>query len=577
MSQMRLARFTLVAIVGLAFSCPLVFSQQPDSPSPASSQAVIRSDTRLVQVSVIVHDKKGQAIKNLQVSNFSIEDEGKSQRVAFFAADAPAPSQSHPALPPDVFTNRFDLRGHDPGSLTVVLFDTLNTSFEDQSYVRSQVLKFLGALRPQDHVAVYALTRNLLILQDFTSDSSLLVKAVNQFAPREQVDYDASNPQELHSAALAGEPGWQRFEAAVNNAMGEISDQAIANRFSITAAAIESIADHVAGIPGRKNLIWVSGGLPNLLGRNRIGVPGRDVISFEGSGHDTAPEAGSSSNKSKKKDPLSYGLLGVAQSLNRVNMSIYPVDAHGVETDPKRFFARQQRRETFQDIADRTGGKPYFGRNDIAEALRNASDDARFVYTLGYYPDHGKWDGRFRKIKVHVDLPGAQIRSRMGYFAVADAPDDDDRTDYLVEQAAMSPLEATSVGLVVTGKPQTIGSERKLLVQVSLDPKQLLLQQDGDRRQGALDLFFLQTDLGGRSIAAERQRIGLNFTDNEYERFSKTGIILQRALPLKLDCQKIRVVVRDASSSALGSVTIPVNAFFAAQAMLPGTPAPSKP
>jgi VWFA-related protein len=563
-----------------------LFAQTREPAAP--TEAVLRSSTRLVQVSVIVQDKKGNAITNLRPENFSIEDEGHLQRVAFFSAENPAMTHTARPLPSNVFTNRLELKGSDPGTVTVVLFDALNTDFEDQAYVRHHVIRFLQSLRPQDHVAVYALTSELLILQDFTGDSSLLVNAVNRFQPKEQAAYDASNPELLNVPALRGDPSWEHFQAAFNNASGEIADSAVTDRFRITAVALEAIADHVAGIPGRKNLIWVSGGIPDLVGFNRIGVADRDSISYEGSGESSSPPAVTGVNggsaagdgaqapveKLRQKDSLTHGFMGAAQTLNRVNVSIYPVDAHGIEVDAQGFFMRQDRRQTFRTIAERTGGKAFYGTNDIAGALRTATDDARYAYTIGYYPDHGKWDGKFRNLKIRVDVPGTQIRYRMGYYAVPDLPENAAMTTTLLQQSAFSPLEATHLGLIVTGKSVSPGPDRKVLLQVSLDLKQLLLADFAEHRQGALDLLFLQTDESGKFVAADRQRFGMNFTQTEFAMLTKSGIVLQRTLPIAQQCANIRVVVRDAGSSAIGSVSFPVKNFFPPQ---PVTATPNSP
>ncbi len=82
----------------------------------------------------------------------------------------------------------------------------------------------------------------------------------------------------------------------------------------------------------------------------------------------------------------------------------------------------QDARNTSQLLADRTGGIAFFGNNDVSGIMRRALDDGRYAYTLGFYPDHGKWDGKFRKIKIEVKSDGARIRYRQGYFAGKDEP-----------------------------------------------------------------------------------------------------------------------------------------------------------
>jgi VWFA-related protein len=253
------------------------------------------------------HGQKGEPVSGLSKQDFVVLDEGKTQEIAFFSAEAPAPTGiTMPKLPANAFTNRFDLKGQDPGAVTVVLFDSLNTSVQDQGWVRNQVIKFLNSLQPQDHVAVYALTNELLILHEFTQDASALVEAANQFKPKETALYDGSNPAYFNVPALAADPAWARFQEAVNQTDARIADQYKMRRAEMTANALRVIANHVSTIPGRKNLVWVTGSFPFSIVVERLGAPERQ--------NETA-------------GPYGYA---AAQALNRVNMAVYPVDATGM-------------------------------------------------------------------------------------------------------------------------------------------------------------------------------------------------------------------------------------------------------
>lgn len=161
-----------------SFGAPQMDSSEP---SPAQ-QPVIRSSARLVQVSVFVQDAKGKPIAGLKKEDFTVLDQGKPQKIAVFSVEAAIPVKLNRLLPKFVFTNRFDLRGQATDSVTVVLFDALNTSGNDQIYVRNQVLRFLQTLKPEDHVAIYALTTELRVLHEFTQDTSALVNAVKHFS-----------------------------------------------------------------------------------------------------------------------------------------------------------------------------------------------------------------------------------------------------------------------------------------------------------------------------------------------------------------------------------------------------------
>ena len=555
------------AILASALYVPFAVSQEKGAAAPGDakqSQAVIRSTTRLVQVSVVVQDKKGEPLTGLKKEDFTIFDEGVAQNIAVFSSANPAPAAMPTPLPPNVFTNRFDLKGQDPGAVTIVLFDRLNSSVTDQAYVRKEILRFLQTLKPQDHVAIFALTSQLILLHDFTQDAVALVNAVAHFSPKEMAQFDASHPEYFDVPALHDDPGWMRFQAQLNQANDEIAQQAKFDRALITTAALEAIAEHVAAIPGRKNLVWVSGGFPLQIG---VGVISPNQLG----------------------ETLDLEAKRTAQAMSRVNMAIYPVDVRGVvgnaamsptnPTDLKCMdcinespspssgsFARQDLRDSERFMADATGGEAFYGSNDVRDAMRRAFDDGRYAYTIGFYPNHGQWDGKFRKIKIQVSADGAKLRYRKGYVAFTDTAVEESQIKAELEQAAVSPIEATSLGMIVSGKLVEPSSNRNLELHIGLDPKQLQLEISQDHRKGAVDLFLLQLDAAGNMLAAEKQHIGVNLEEKQYEYLSRAAMVLDKHVVLKPESTELRVVIRDAGSSVLGSVSLPVSAF------LPGMP-----
>ncbi len=589
-----LLSFALLAILLLGSSAVPQSPQSSNQAPVPQDSPVIRSTTRLVQISVVVTDKKGQPITGLKKENFTLTDESNPQQIAFFSAEAPRQSTPTTPLPKNVYTNRYELKGQEPGAVTVVLFDSLNTSPQDQEYVRQQVVKFLKNLKPQDHVAIYALTTKLLLLHEFTQDSAALVDAANKFKPKELAAFDASNTESFDVPGLAGTPGWAQFQNAFNETDARIADRKKANRAEATAEAFTAIANHVAAIPGRKSLIWVSGSFPSQIIVNAIGGQDRESQSLDTSNTPSSHTASSTQTsrrggQDRSSESLASNTTQVARALNRVDMVLYPVDATGITPnammDPKNsysdsavkcmdcvnqvpgpssgMFERQDLRDTERSMAEATGGEAFYGSNDIKAAMARAFDDGRYAYTIGFYPNHGEWNGKFRKIKIHTTIDGAKLRYRAGYYAEAEKADSDEaRAKAVMRTAALSPLEADGLGLIVSGKLDGPLAQRKVELHVSFDPKQLLLQAADNYRKGGVDLYFVQRDAAEETVAAENQRVGLNFEEKQYEYLSTAGVVLAKHLTISPQSADVRVFARDTSSEALGSVTIPVQALF---------------
>jgi len=576
-------RYLLVSLI-LSFSLSASRAQQsiPDAPTD-HRETILHSAVRLVQVSVVVEDKTGNPVTGLKPEDFKLLDEGKPQKIAFFTAAVAPPATGAPEqpaskpvrlLPANAFTNRFDLKGEDPpGAVTVVLFDALNTAPQDQSFVRKEVIHFLETLRPQDHVAVYGLTTQLLILHDFTRDSADLVAAANRYSPKELAAFDATHTPDIDLASLGADTTqWVRLQNSINNAKEMISEQVTKDRVALTVEAMNEIANHVSSIAGRKSVVWISGGLPIETGSAKVGKPGYGGPSGIG---------GSTENRFPQHDralvKFDEMVKEVADTLNRSNIAMYTIDAKGVELDTTMDVSGRGRRQTDQArdtsimsmeqdsrdasklMADRTGGLAFFGNNDIRGAMRRAFDDGRHAYSIGFYPNHGEWDGKFRKIKIE-SKQGLKLRYRSGYYAAPDATDPKVAIADALQQAAESPLDATSLGMIVSGKGAK--DSRAVELHIGIDPKQLLLQDSGDHRKGAVDLFFLQRDASGTRIAAEKQHVDLNLEEKQYEYLSKVALVLDRHVTIAPQSTELRVVLRDAGSGSMGSVRLPTMAFL---------------
>ena len=401
-----LAVALLSACVSFAQTATTALPQAPPQDSAATSPtAVLRTATRLVQLNVIVEDKKGRLVDNLKQEDFTLLDNGKPQAISLFSTGSASPRESSSAagvaknrLAPNVFGNRIRHPDEAPGSVTVILFDALNTSFTDQVYARTQILAFLRQLQPQDHVAIYLLTKQLMVINEFTQDSKSLLQAIERFqaVPSLLLTNSSQAYVTASDTGLLDPKAAQHLANLINDMNSKLSDVSDLNRVQITAQAIEAIANHVAGIPGRKNLVWVSGSFPVS-------------ISFD-------------SNENSPVDTQSQNFMPelerVARALNQSNLAIYPVDARGLlipsEFDTSRahpFSAfspaidtgvGQDEQVTMDLLAERTGGRAFHNTNDIQGAIRRTLSESRFTYLVGFYPDHGSWNGQFHELKLRA-------------------------------------------------------------------------------------------------------------------------------------------------------------------------------
>jgi len=521
--------------------------------SPQTPELVLRTTTRLVQINVIV-TKDGAPVPGLKKEDFQVFDNGKHQEIRQFSEDTRAmlPSVADP-LPPGTFTNQLEQRSGAPAAVTAILLDALNTKFSDQTYARKQVVKFLSQIQPQDRVAIYTLdSRGLKVLHDYTTDSAELVARLAKYLTQ------SVGPDTLSDFAdpLNG------FLASQGNPLetARFRDDRILH----TLHALEFISDNLASLPGRKNLIWVSAGFPLQIGFTgdspaQSGVP---------------PGRASLAHKPASSDSWTVNTDRAIRALNNANLAIYPVDARGMELPgtasvsapglpgqgtSSRFYHNQ---EAMGELAERTGGRAFWNTNDIAGAIRSAVEDSAVTYTLGFYPQNDKFDNSFHNLKVKLaDVPGLshlQLRYRKGYLDQKTPPQDEGLRHAALGDAVWSPMDANGIGLLARVK-ETSGN---LEVTLRIDPKSILLDPHGDQWAGKLDLLFVEKDEHGAQTYDLDVTLALDLKKQNYDRLQQEGLIYRRVFPRTGKASEIRVIVRDASTGAVGSVTAPFNAIL---------------
>jgi VWFA-related protein len=469
----------------------------------AQDQPVIRVGTRLVEVDVVVRDKKGP-VADLSKDDFALFDQGKPQRIAVFNLTSTRNPQDKPdPLPPGAVSNRLDSHGEIPANATILLFDQLNTRWVDENYAHQQVLKFIRALGPKDRLALYSLSKNLRVVQDFTNDRDRLLAGAS--------DLKAYVDPKVHE-----DPAERPRNRAEAKMQQEERRAVTLDHTRATQTALESIARHLVGLPGRKSLVWLADSF----------IPDPD------------PE--------------------LLRKLEDANIAIYLVDAHGepaVGVSPElqrpQIFSRRARGrgagdpiEAEETIAGSTGGLALYHTNDLSGSIRKAIDDATATYVLGFYPAEKSLDSTFHKLTVKVARKGLDVRHRQDYFAFQEQAPTDQQLHETLTQLIGEPLDATAVGLTAT-----VEANRELALNVSLGD--LHLDQRDEHWVGSIDVAFHFSSESKMSL----QTVNLAMTRDQLLAALKGGLVLRKTIP---DGQAgdVRVVVQDRATGAAGSVGI---------------------
>ena len=491
----------------------------------AAQNDVLRVNTRLVELDVVVRDKDG-AVTNLTKDDFTIFDNGKLQRVEVFSlstAERSKPKENQPPLPAGVVSNRSGKEA--PRSATVILFDRLNTADRFQRDGRLQLLAYLKSARREDLTALYVLGDDLKLLQDFTNDTDLLVRAATKMEVGDLPGVENRTVREIAQSTAVGRVTRRDVRIAVAE-----TEFSVAQREDPTEGAIESIARHLGALPGRKSLIWMSA----------AGIP-------------LAVSGGTS------RDGRESQVGHATRLLTTANVAVYPIDLRGLlAPDPprgRRGMGPNPLPDVMIRLADETGGRAFYFNNDLESSVRTAISDAAVSYTLGFYPSENGFDGKFHNLDVKVARKDVEVRHRSGYFAVKDqAPDEKERRAIMAELLS-SPLDASEIGVQASAEPVP-SNPKAFRVLLRIDTADLHLERRNDRWAGIMDLAIRLESSKQKTVQLRTATIDL--TEQGFRGALTRGLLLEETVTSDRLPDRLRIVLQDRSTGFAGSLWLPL-------------------
>jgi VWFA-related protein len=573
-SPMQVRRLAVLALC--ACSCTLAAQSAPPATTPPAEQQsspfVFKTSSRLVVVDVVATNSKGEPIPDLKAEDFVITEDGAPQPVRSFsfqqaARERGAPQEVAQKETADVITNT---PRHKEGAIwSVIVLDALNSPMLDQSDTRQQLLKVLEKL-PDQPVAVYVLGTQLRLIQDFSSDPQVLKRAIASLKNKAPALLD--NPKGGHEA--------ERYPAAFIAALppqamasilrweGESTASRTRSRLQLTLDALNAIARNLKSLPGRKNLIWVSEGFPFSIDPGNV-VRARDAVS----GHNYTVAVSQTANALFDSQIAIYPI----DSRGMVASQVYDPASRGVDaiglgesqigldsTVSKQNGDLDATHTSMLEVAERTGGKAFYNRNEIGNAIVESMNDGGAYYTLGYYPTNHNWNGRFRRISVKTKRPGARLRHRSGYFALEPASF---TRETQAEQARLF-TQAMNINAPVSTQvlfqarvlPSSVQTQNQVVVNYLIPASGISFSKGSDDLQHAsINCAVEVYSEKGDSIKKDGATMTAALKPDVYEQVVRQGFPCQQKLTLPLGDYLLRLGVRDNTTGAIGTADTKVS------------------
>jgi len=540
--------------------------------APATSAQVpaptIRVTTHMVLVDVVVTDKQGKALTTLGPEDFVVEENGKPQKIATFVKAGHSPSAAEP-LPPGIYSNRPEYRTTG-GPITVLLLDALNTEFKDQAYARQQMLRFVQQqYQPGKRMAIFTLTGSLGVLQDFTTDPQILYTALQRYQPQPKTLQTAVQPTQSGEGAATTSQVATDLDAATSPLSDSSASAAVAafagaqvgyaedQRAVITLNALSSLSRILGGLPGRKSVIWVTGELPfSLIPEDRNVTEaelGEDLPSLNTRrvGEHAAGSSAAFFRQSHAED-----IRETSARLSSAQVAIYPVDARGlsISTDI-------DSQETMREMARETGGRAYVNQNEIKDGVSRAFEDELATYTIGYYPENKKYDGKYRSLKVKVNQGGVETFSRRGYYAIDPAQIKGYNASQDVSSAMSNAAPATQVSFTAQVVPPEANPTKGKVGVYFLVDASTITQEDASGGKKLNVLFYTSVySADGKLTAHQSQKVDQVFDNDSYQKIMQHGMMLHMDLDAKGGASQVRLAVQDGRTGLVGTINAPVKA-----------------
>lgn len=366
-------------------------------------------DTKLVVINVTVKDKAGRPITNLKKEDFQLLEDGVPQQITVFdqqdlSSDPLAPmsfterprtlEERAPTPAPGASVNTQaprDPKRYQDRRLIGLFFDMTSMQPLEQARAQEAAIKWVQTqMTAADLAGVMTFGSKFRMVQDFTDDRDLLIQTLRGLTLGDSSDLAGM-------AATAADEG--------DDSGAFVADQTEFNIFNTDRklTALEDAARKLSIYPEKKALIYFSSGV------EKTGIE----------------------NQSQLKTTVNAAV--------RANVSFYPVDARGLVAEAPGGDAsvasprgtgvltgssQNNRRASFNDsqetlstLASDTGGKALLDSNDLTLGIRQAQEDIRSYYIVGYYSSNTAADGKYRRVQIKLASNSqARLDYRKGYY-----------------------------------------------------------------------------------------------------------------------------------------------------------------
>jgi VWFA-related protein len=518
---------------------------------PVDAVPTLKVNARIVVLDVTVTDKAGRLVDNLTQKDFTVLEDKVPQSIrSFEPPSAHAMPGSTPEKPVNLVHSAADLPKIGVAPVTILVLDELNTRFEDMSYGRNQLVKYLqnqGPVLAQPTALLYTSNTKFVEIRDYTQNRDLLINDVKKHMP------------EFPSKLENGKQGPGAVE-----------------RMAQTLASLERVAQASGGTPGRKNVIWVGVGFPSS---NIAGLDDKTAETIETAVRRCTNMLLAARITMYTIDPTANTTTTLAISTPDDLEAANPADLDTASTENggQPFSGAVQ----FSNFAPATGGRAFLSRNDIGNEIGEGISAGATYYTLSYTPTNSSEDkAEYRNIRIVMKNPGLHATTRNGYFAAETLPTPTtgeppkqaraqiqlDLSNAVTSVMSYNSLKLSAVKTVSNRTSDTIpdgaksstisGAESYVITVSGVDPSTAIswrITPDGKTEQAEATVLAAWYGAQNKLLGHIAQELTATRPSGSAE-----GAVFHLAVPHGAEKpERLRLLVRDAATGHMGTIDIP--------------------
>jgi VWFA-related protein len=559
---------SLLLILGLCLSTmPAQSQEKKETKKSAEQDDVIKVTSNLVNLDVIVKDKKGKAITDLKPEDFTITENGVRQKIEFFDSalvGAEVPDETPVVTSAPVPRQPSSL----PRNIIALVLDEQTTEAGNLKQVRDGTLKYVRErINDNDSVALFSIAGNLQLQLPFTQDKTKLMAAIERAygsspGSKTSEQHDISDTiASLRDQLSAGPPS----DAAITTAAGgsalaqamisrRVLEQYIQFRSALSVqqtrpilAALAAICEGLRTIRGKKTLVMFSQGFvaPQVLDwqvQSTIDIANRANVAIyiiDSSGlTGGTPQSGA-------LVPAS-ALSGISAATSQESRIRAGAGESVFDITRQEGLNRQQ--DLLYRISEDTGGHFIKNTNDIGAGLERIDAEIRSRYTLAYRSTDPNFDGSFRKVKIEVRRSEANVVTRPGYYAIPPSqvvPFSPEERSLLANFTRIQEQSTLPLSMELDSF-KTQQGYYVVPLSFEIPPSALQFERKGDKERLQLDVLGVVRGAGEDKILS---RLGGTFdvqlSAQQYESILSDKIFYRQDMQLEAGTYTIDLVVKD--------------------------------